>query len=121
MSPIDGVPAFLEDDLAILLHATELPDRLREGSHSIIFDALGQVRSAPAADLVGRHALAARDALAQGDRAAAVSEAGETCGVLADLAASLYMLLRTGDSTGVRWPSTNHAANGHFARESKSS
>ena len=44
------------------------------------FDDLGNVLSTPAADLIERHALAARDV--RGDRAAAVSEAGIVCGVL---------------------------------------
>ena len=89
---IDSVPALLEDDLAAFLYATELPDRCREGSHSVRFDDLGNVLSAPAVDLVERHALAARVALDRGDGAAAASEAGIACGVLADLAVFAHVI-----------------------------
>ena len=46
------MPASLEDDLAAFLCATELPEKYREGSHCMLFDDLGNVLSAPAADLV---------------------------------------------------------------------
>jgi hypothetical protein len=63
------------------------------GSHSARSGGLGQVLSAPAADLVEGHALAARDALARGDRpAAAASETSIACGVPADLAVFAHVI-----------------------------
>jgi len=89
---LDGVPVFLEDDLAALLYAIDFPYRCREGSHSVHCRNDGRILEFPGLWLVEDHVTRANATIARGDGVKAAEEARKAYGILADIMVLSYIL-----------------------------